>query len=138
MGSITLPEVENKILQQCQIIWSQRIVNQANNILHVCQTPEQLEVLFFELERNIKDPRNCRLTWNTQIQSFDGETFGYLWFFYSNTLQAPVKICLYIDPLELTVGVGNMELANADEKKKLDKHLNSSVPSVQPVKKQEV
>jgi len=130
MGSIELSDVEKRVIPDCSCLWNQRITNQALKIINACQnSPDNIQKFFEECEANLKSSDNCRKTYNCQVQSFGGEEFGYIWFFYSNILKTAIKVSVRIDIFDSTIVIGNMDIANKDEGRKLEKHLNTTTSS---------
>ena len=124
MGSVELTEVERRILPKCIFYWSQSVVNQSIRILETCNTKEDVSYFLKECEGNIRGlDEKCRIIWNSHIQSFGGDEYAYLIYFYSDKLSSPIKVSLRIDTFEQTIVVGNIEIADKKEAKKLDKHL---------------
>jgi len=125
MGSVDINEVEKRVLANCSFLWSQNIVNQSVKILKICSTKEEVSIFFKECENNIRHLyEKCRIVWNGHIQSFGGDEFGYIVYFYSDALSIPIKVSMKIDTFEQIVIIGNLDIANPKEEKKLSKDLN--------------
>lgn len=126
MSGIELSDLQRKILSESNIIWTQRIISQSGRILESCETDADIACFISECERKIINPDvDCRITWNTQVYKFDGANFAFVWFFYSDTLQSPIKVAIRLDEMDRTISVGNMDIASKKEGRKLEKHLNT-------------
>lgn len=122
MGSIEIPEVERRVLPNCDFLWKQEVVNQSPKILSKCATLPDVETFLGECEHRIRNiPLGCKVIWNHHVQSFGGDEFGYIIYFYSEKLGVPIRAAFSIDPLEQKVVVGNMDVATPKEEKKLRK-----------------
>ncbi|MEK6885914.1 MAG: hypothetical protein AABX17_03035 [Nanoarchaeota archaeon] len=129
MGSVEINEVEKKVLANCSFLWSQNVANQSVKILEVCKTKEDVASFFKECENNIRNLyERCRIIWNGHTQSFGGDEFGYIVYFYSDILLRPIKVSMKIDTFEQVVIIGNLDIANSKEEKKLAKDLNITKP----------
>lgn len=125
MSSIELPELEKKVTPKCNFLWSQKILNISERLLKLCENKEILE-FFKECEVKVRKlDKESKIAYNTEIQKFGGDEFGYLWFFYSDFLDTPVKMALKIEVFEKTIIVGKMDIPSNKETKKIAKHLNT-------------
>lgn len=126
MGCVELSEIEKKTVPNCKFLWSQSIDNQAERILRDCETPEKVNEFFDECERKIKNiDKDCRIIWNGEVHSFGGDEFAYIWFLYSDLLSSAIKISVNIDIFEKIIVIGNMTIADKNEEKRLEQHLES-------------
>jgi hypothetical protein len=130
--SLHLTDLEKKVIPECKFIWGQKCLNKSADLIEFCgDDEEKIEEFFNECERKIKTlDKECRIIPNVEIQKFDGEEFSYAWFIFSDTLKITVKLAIKVDALEQSIGIGNMDLANKKEGKKLEKHLNSQSTTV--------
>lgn len=140
MSSVELTEIEKKVIPNCKFFWSQRVTNQAQRIITDCDTEEKRKQFFDECQSKIKNgDKNCRIIWNNEVQKFGGDEFGYIWFFYSEMIDSPIKISVKINVFEQTVFIGNIDIADKREELKLDKHLSStSLNNPKAINSQEV
>jgi len=126
MSSLNLPELEKKIIPKCRFIWSQKVLNVSQRIISLCEDEKQVFTFLKECEEKVKKlDTESRISYNTEIQNFSGDEYYYLWYFYSNTLDIPVKLALKVEVLEEVVIVGKMDLPDRKEQRKLAKHLYS-------------
>jgi hypothetical protein len=124
MGAVELSPLESKSLEKGNVIWTQRVLNHAIRIIADCKADKDIEKFFCECEDKIKYPQaNCRTIWNTRIQSFGGDEFGYVFFFYSDVIDSAIKASVKVDILGNSIGIGNMEIADIKETVKLEKEL---------------
>lgn len=131
MSSVELSNLEKKSLESSSIFWTQRVLNHATKIIEGCETDDEIDDFFGECETKIRDPTNhCRITWNIEIQRFGGDEFNYVLYFHSDIIKLPIKVSIKLIPLDQTIAVGNMEIANRRDKRKLDKHLNTREDSI--------
>ena len=117
MGSIELNEIQKRVLPNCKFKWHQRVVNQSPKILDKCPTKIDIDFFLRECESNIKNLENkCRITFNAQIQSFSGDEYSYIVYFYSEKLSVTIKVAINIDVFEQVIVVGNMDIATIRRK----------------------
>lgn len=121
------PIFEKEILPQCSFHWHQKIINKSKNILDLCDDDAKIKQLFEECVNHIKNPESSKVTWNGEIQEFDGNEFPYIWFFNSKVLEVTIKMCVKIDVIERVVFIGKMDLPTKKEEQKLEKHLKKQV-----------
>lgn len=126
MGSVELGELEKKVIPNCRIMWSQKVINHSKRIIEDCDTNPKILKFFEECEEKIKNiNKEARIVWNTEIQRFGGDEFEYVWFIFSKCLNVPIKMSLKLETLSQIIIVGNMEIASIKNGKKLEKHLNT-------------
>lgn len=131
MGSVEINEVEKKVLVNSNFFWSQTVVNQSMRILNICKDKKDVTLFFAECENNIRSLYDkCRIVWNTHVQSFGGDEFGYIVYFYSDILSLPIKISMKINTFEQVIIIGNLDIATPKEEKKLAKDLNIPKESI--------
>jgi len=136
MGSIELPPLARKIIPNCKFRWSQKVINNVTNIISYCEDKEKIKNFIQECEGKIKNmDKECRIAWNTEIHRFGGDEFAYVWFFYSDIFQTPIKLSLKIEELSQYIFIGNIDIANKREERKLVKHLEQPSP-IQPPQQQ--
>lgn len=131
MGCVELGEIEAKILSICSTFyWSQRVVNHTQTLLDLIEVDEDIKKFFIECENKVKSgAKSCRITFNNETFNFGGDEFAYIFFFYSDVLNVPIKLSVNIDTFEQTIVFGNITLPTKKEEKKLEKHLNNE-PSI--------
>jgi len=129
MGYIELNDLEQKIISTCNnFLWTQRIVNHAQTILSLAKEEEDTIKKFFEeCQNKIKSGNKfCRIVYNNETFNFGGDEFAYIFFFYSEALQIPIKLSVNIDTFEQTIILGNMTIPSKKEERKLEKHLSNN------------
>ncbi|MCK5449372.1 hypothetical protein KAI32_00745 [Candidatus Pacearchaeota archaeon] len=125
MTSVSLVEIEKKVLPHCNFIWNQKVTNQTSRIISICETEKDILEFFLECEKTILDLENtCKVMWN-QSSTFGSDEFGYLILFYSDKLEVPIKMSIKIDTFDQTIVVGNMDIANHKDEKKLIKEVGA-------------
>ncbi len=131
MASIELPDLERKILPECNFLWKQTVTNHSLEIIELCGTDLNISEFFKECQQKIiKGDKEAKILWNNEIQKFRGDEFGYVWLFFSDILKTPIKITLKIDVMEKVVIIGSIDIASRKEEKKINKHLNTSTPTI--------
>lgn len=48
MGYVKLPDIEKRVVPNCDFLWSQRVINQAQKIIDYCGTEENIKKFFIE------------------------------------------------------------------------------------------
>ena len=113
MGSVELGELEKKVIPNCRVMWSQKVINHSKRIIEDCDTDPKILEFFKECEDKIKNiNKEARIVWNTEIQRFGGDEFEYVWFIFSKCLNAPIKMALKLETLSQIIIVGNIEIAS--------------------------
>ena len=129
MASIELGDLEKKVIPNCKFIWSQKIINHAQSIIASCDTDIKIGDFFNECETKIKSlDKEAKIAWNNEIQRFGGDEFAYVWMIFSTCLHAPIKMSIKLETLSQIIIVGNIEIANVKNGKKIEKHLNTPKP----------
>lgn len=104
MGVVEISEFDKKILANANIIWDKGPLTMSSYILNKLKAREgelRDNVVAFknECEELVKNPfpDKVKVTYNTQIQSFRGDLYHYVWLFKSQHIGAYVKLALRVD-----------------------------------------